>query len=176
MTPPSPVWPRAFGLMPGRWRSALIFGPTRTSSTKKAASPCRFTGPPIRHRSDRVARSRWGVHSAAGGGRWSLGTSLSTRPTLSCWSTTPHLVEGMHQVVHLPEPRTSAVAEARGSANADSLRPHRGRYVGRLNGRVLVAAHSPNEVVEWLQRHGVQGAAVFRVPLDPTADPGGLTP
>jgi hypothetical protein len=81
----------------------------------------------------------------------------------------------MRQVVHLSEPETSPEAEARGAANADSLRPHRGRYVGRLGGRVLVAADSPHEVVEWLQRQGVDGAAVFRVPVDPTVDPGGLT-
>jgi hypothetical protein len=81
----------------------------------------------------------------------------------------------MRQVVHLSEPAISPDVEARGAANADALRPHRGRYVGRLGGRVLVAADSPDEVVDWLRRHGVEGAAVFRVPIDPTVDPGGLT-
>ncbi|MGH9001667.1 MAG: hypothetical protein ACRDYV_00920 [Acidimicrobiia bacterium] len=81
----------------------------------------------------------------------------------------------MRQIVHLSSPGTSPEAEVRGAANADSLRPHRGHYVGRLGGRVLVAADSPHEVVKWLQQQGVEGAAVFRVPLDPTVDPRGLT-
>jgi hypothetical protein len=81
----------------------------------------------------------------------------------------------MREVVQLPEPPISPEAEARGATHADFLRPHRGRYVGRLAGRVLVAADTPDEVVEWLRREGVEGAAVFRVPIDPAVDPGGLT-
>jgi predicted nuclease of predicted toxin-antitoxin system len=38
--------------------------------------------------------------------------------------------------------------------------------------RILVDADAPHEVVDWLQQHGIEGAAVFRVPVDPTVDSG----
>lgn len=55
---------------------------------------------------------------------------------------------------------------------ADVLRPLRGRYVARKDGQVLVDADSPHEVVDWLRQNHVEGAAVFRVPVDPTVDSG----
>jgi hypothetical protein len=47
--------------------------------------------------------------------------------------------------------------------------------VGRLNGRIVAVADTPAEVVARLRADNVPGAVVFRVPLDPSVDPGGVT-
>lgn len=57
-------------------------------------------------------------------------------------------------------------------AGADVLRPYRGRYVAQKDDRVPTDADNPYDVVHWLRAHGVQEAAIFRVPLEPTADMG----
>jgi hypothetical protein len=76
----------------------------------------------------------------------------------------------MRQVIRLPEPEVRPEVEARRKAGADILRPYRGRYVGQKDERVLIDADNPYDVVNWLREHGVDGATVFRVPLDPTVD------
>lgn len=59
-------------------------------------------------------------------------------------------------------------------AEADALRPNRGRFVAvRDRVDVLFDAASPQEVVQWLRDTG-QRATVFRVPLDPAAGIGGF--
>jgi hypothetical protein len=78
----------------------------------------------------------------------------------------------MRQVIRLPEPKMRPEVEARGKARADVLRPYRGRYVARRDETVLFDAGTPHEVVAWLREHGIEGATVFRVPLDPTVDIG----
>ena len=78
----------------------------------------------------------------------------------------------MRQVIRLPEPKVRPEVEARGKARADVLRPYRGRYVARQDETVLVDADTPYEVVAWLRDHGIDGATVFRVPVDPTIDIG----
>lgn len=78
----------------------------------------------------------------------------------------------MRQVISLPEPKVRPEVEARGKARADVLRPYRGRYVARQDETVLVDADTPYEVVAWLRDHGIDGATVFRVPVDPTIDIG----
>jgi len=60
--------------------------------------------------------------------------------------------------------------EARGKARADVLRPYRGRYVARRDEVVPFDADTPHEVVAWLREHEVDGATVFRVPVDLTDD------
>jgi len=81
----------------------------------------------------------------------------------------------MQQVVHLAEPATPAEVARAGRAAAELLRPFRGRYVGRLNGEIVAVADAPAEVVDRLRADHVVGAVVFRVPLDPSVDPGGAT-
>ena len=78
----------------------------------------------------------------------------------------------VRQVIRLPEPKVRPEVEARGKARADILRPFRGRYVARKNESVLVDADTPHEVVAWLREQGIDGATVFRVPVDPTTDIG----
>lgn len=50
---------------------------------------------------------------------------------------------------------------------AAALRPHVGKWVA-LGGptEVLVAADSPQDVLAWLSRHGVQATGMFRVPAE----------
>lgn len=76
----------------------------------------------------------------------------------------------MRQVIRLPEPKVRPEVEARRKAGADILRPYRGRYVGQKDETVLFDADTPLEVVTWLREHGIDGATVFRVPVDPTVD------
>ncbi len=76
----------------------------------------------------------------------------------------------MRQVIRLPEPKVRPEVEARRKAGADVLRPYRGRFVGQKDERVLIDADVPLDVVAWLREHGIDGATVFRVPLDPTVD------
>ncbi|MDQ3708285.1 MAG: hypothetical protein M3387_03090 [Actinomycetota bacterium] len=49
---------------------------------------------------------------------------------------------------------------------AESLRPFRGQWVAQRGLDVLVAANSPQRVVQWLNEHEQYDAVVFRVPLD----------
>jgi hypothetical protein len=81
----------------------------------------------------------------------------------------------MQQVVHLAEPETPPEVERAGHDAAELLRPYRGRYVGRLAGRIVAVADTPAEVVASLRADNFKGAVVFRVPLDPSVDPGGVT-
>ena len=76
----------------------------------------------------------------------------------------------MRQVIRLPEPTMRPEVVARRKAGADILRPYRGRYVGQKDDQVLTDADSPYAVVTWLRDQGIEGAVVFRVPLDPTVD------
>lgn len=76
----------------------------------------------------------------------------------------------VRQVIRLPEPSIRPEVEARGKVRADVLRAYRGRYVARKDETVLFDADTPHEVVAWLREHGIDGAAVFRVPVDPTVD------
>lgn len=74
--------------------------------------------------------------------------------------------------VHMPEPKVRPEVEARGKARADVLRPYRGRYVARKDETVLFDGDTPHEVVAWLRERRIEGATVFRVPVDPTVDIG----
>ena len=58
-----------------------------------------------------------------------------------------------------------------GATAADSLRPHRGRAVAVLDGRVIFAGESLAEVCAWLDANDRAADSVFVVPLDPAADP-----
>jgi len=78
----------------------------------------------------------------------------------------------VRQVIRLPEPKVRPEVEARRKAGADILRPYRGRYVVRKDDRVLFDAETPQEVLAWLGDNGIEGAVVFRVPVDPTVDMG----
>jgi hypothetical protein len=80
---------------------------------------------------------------------------------------------GVQQVVHVTAPPTPQEVERQGRAAADLLRPYRGRYVARLHGRVIASAETPVEVAAQLRERHLDGAAIFRVPLDPNVDPGG---
>lgn len=49
---------------------------------------------------------------------------------------------------------------------AELLRPFAGRWVAQRGLEVLVAAETPQAVVEWLERHNQRADAMFRVPVD----------
>lgn len=49
---------------------------------------------------------------------------------------------------------------------ADALRPFAGRWVAQKGIDVLVAADTPQSVLQWLERHNQQADAMFRVPAD----------
>ncbi len=51
-------------------------------------------------------------------------------------------------------------------AEAAALRGFRGQWVAQEGLEVLVAAESPQRVLEWLSRHGESDAVIFRVPSD----------
>jgi hypothetical protein len=51
---------------------------------------------------------------------------------------------------------------------ADLLRPFAGRWVAQRGLEVLVAADTPQAVLEWLERHNQHADAMFRVPGDET--------
>lgn len=59
-----------------------------------------------------------------------------------------------------------------GAAEANILRPHRGRFVALTGTEVVTTGNSLSEVFGWLKGHDRTAATVFRVPLDPTVDPG----
>lgn len=54
-----------------------------------------------------------------------------------------------------------------GGAEAEALRPYIGQWVAQRGLEVLVAADTPQEVVEWLHRHDIEADGVFRVPGRP---------
>lgn len=63
------------------------------------------------------------------------------------------------------EPRPAGVRTSPGSQPlAEALRPFIGQWVAVRDDEVLVAAHSPKEVVAWLARHQQKAQSVFRVP------------
>jgi len=78
----------------------------------------------------------------------------------------------VRQVIRLPEPKVRPEVEARRKAGADILRPYRGRFVARKDDGVLFDAGTPQEILAWLSEQGIDGAVVFRVPVDPTVDMG----
>lgn len=78
----------------------------------------------------------------------------------------------VRQVIRLPEPKVRPEVEARRKAGADILRPYRGRFVGQKDEQVLMDADNPYDVVNWLRDQGIEGAVIFRVPVDPTVDVG----
>jgi hypothetical protein len=78
----------------------------------------------------------------------------------------------VRQVIRLPEPQRRPEVEARRKAGADILRPYLGRFVARKDNHVLFDADTPQEVLGWLRQNGIEGAVVFRVPVDPTVDMG----
>jgi hypothetical protein len=52
-----------------------------------------------------------------------------------------------------------------GGRQAEALRPHIGKWVALgAPTEVLVAADTPQEVIEWLNRHGRRSSGMFRVP------------
>lgn len=51
---------------------------------------------------------------------------------------------------------------------ADVLRPFAGRWVAQRGLEVLVAADTPQAVLQWLERNNQQADAMFRVPRDET--------
>jgi hypothetical protein len=55
---------------------------------------------------------------------------------------------------------------------ADLLRPFAGRWVAQRGLEVLVAADTPQAVLEWLERHNQHADAMFRVPGDETGATG----
>jgi hypothetical protein len=70
---------------------------------------------------------------------------------------------------HGDSPRTTPPpAEARAAAEsqplAEALRPFIGQWVAVRGDEILVAAHSPKEVVSWLARYQQKAQSVFRVP------------
>jgi hypothetical protein len=75
-------------------------------------------------------------------------------------------------LIRLPQPTVRPEVEARRKVGADLLRPYRGRYVAQHDDGVLIDADNPDDVVHWLRDRGIEGAVVFRVPVDPTADVG----
>lgn len=63
-----------------------------------------------------------------------------------------------------------------GGRQADALRPFRGQWVALGEPtEVLVAADTPEEVLQWLARHGRKTSGMFRVPIDPYKS-GGAAP
>lgn len=65
-------------------------------------------------------------------------------------------------------------ADAQGTAEAEELRPHKGRWVALKDGTVLFAAADPEEVLRWLERNARKADSLFAVPMDPTIDIGGF--
>ncbi|MGH9189157.1 MAG: hypothetical protein ACRD0Q_03850 [Acidimicrobiales bacterium] len=59
-------------------------------------------------------------------------------------------------------------------AEADELRPHRGRWVAMKESRVLVSADDPRAVLAWLRRHNQVADTMLAVPLDPASHMGGF--
>jgi hypothetical protein len=57
-----------------------------------------------------------------------------------------------------------AIETARSRPLAEALRPFIGQWVAVRGDEVLVAAHSPAEVVSWLARYQQKAQSVFRVP------------
>jgi hypothetical protein len=55
-----------------------------------------------------------------------------------------------------------------GGREAELLRPFVGRWVAQRGLEVLVAADTPQAVLEWLERHNQVADAMFRVPADAT--------
>jgi len=62
-----------------------------------------------------------------------------------------------------------------GATEAELLRPFMGQWVAQRGLDVLVAATTPEAVVEWLERHNQQADAMFRVPTS-EADASGIAP
>ena len=78
----------------------------------------------------------------------------------------------VRQVIRLPEPKVRPEVEARRKAGADILRPYIGRFVLQKGDEVLFDADNPHDVVKWMRENGIEGAGIFRVPVDPWADMG----
>lgn len=61
-----------------------------------------------------------------------------------------------------------------GEAEAEVLRPHRGRVVAVAGSEVVTSGDSLTDVFTWLERHDRTAESVFRVPLHPAVDLGGF--
>lgn len=73
-------------------------------------------------------------------------------------------------LIRLPQPTVRPEVEARRKAGADLLAP---TGVGMSHSRTTESSSmltTPYDVVNWLHDRGIEGAVVFRVPVDPTAD------
>ena len=69
--------------------------------------------------------------------------------------------------------RSSGTPPRRGAASGgEALRPFVGQWVAIVGGDVAHAARTPQELVEWLSRHGQKADTVFRVPEDELAATG----
>ena len=55
-----------------------------------------------------------------------------------------------------------------GGREADLLRPFRGKWVAQQGLEVVVAANTPQAVLQWLERNNQRADAMFRVPSDET--------
>jgi hypothetical protein len=66
------------------------------------------------------------------------------------------------------QPASSARRGPHHGREADLLRPFAGRWVAQRGLEVLVAADTPQAVLEWLERHNQHADAMFRVPGDET--------
>lgn len=73
-----------------------------------------------------------------------------------------------------PEPVPERPGPHRGR-EANALRPFAGRWVAQKGLDVLVAADTPEAVLQWLERHNQQADAMFRVPRD-EAEAMGIAP
>ena len=67
----------------------------------------------------------------------------------------------------VPQPREPSELGPHGGAEAEALRPYIGKWVAQKGLEVLVAADTPQEVVEWLIKHDIHADGMFRVPRDP---------
>jgi hypothetical protein len=60
-------------------------------------------------------------------------------------------------------PPAAPSSDERPAPSAETLRPFIGLWVAVRGDEVLVAAHTPKEVVAWLSQHGQRAQSMFRV-------------
>jgi hypothetical protein len=65
-----------------------------------------------------------------------------------------------------PERARSERRRPQGRTEADVLRPFVGQWVAQRGGEIIVAASTPDAVLEWLELHNQQADVMFRVPAD----------
>ena len=69
---------------------------------------------------------------------------------------------------HEPAPAPPGRPGPHGGREAELLRPFAGQWVAQRGLEVLVAAHTPQAVLGWLERYNQQADAMFRVPANET--------